>query len=94
MGTYPYADGNRVREKHGEFLLRELVLRWKNHKVMVKWLSRFFNYLDRYYISRRSLLKLKAVGWRSFETLVICSSGIWLSFYMCTASEEAYQFLA
>jgi cullin 1 len=63
-----------LREKHGEFLLRELVLRWKNHRIMVKWLSRFFNYLDRYYIPRRSIVGLKAVGQSCFETLVICPS--------------------
>ncbi|CAD6238449.1 unnamed protein product [Miscanthus lutarioriparius] len=28
-------------DKHGEFLLKELVFRWKNHKLMVRWLSRF-----------------------------------------------------
>jgi cullin 1 len=59
-----------LREKHGEFLLRELVLRWKNHKVMVRWLTRFFHYLDRYFITRRSLLPLKSVGYDSFKTLV------------------------
>ncbi|OEL38156.1 Cullin-1 [Dichanthelium oligosanthes] len=59
-----------LTEKHGEFLLRELVLRWKNHKVMVRWLSRFFHYLDRYFIARRSLASLKSVGWESFKTLV------------------------
>ncbi|RCV25453.1 hypothetical protein SETIT_5G167900v2 [Setaria italica] len=58
-----------LREKHGEFLLRELVLRWKNHKVMVRWLCRFFHYLDRYFITRRSLPALKSVGWESFKTL-------------------------
>ena len=31
----------------GEFLLKELCKRWTNHKIMVRWLSRFFNYLDR-----------------------------------------------
>jgi cullin 1 len=36
-----------LREKHDEFMLRELVKRWENHKLMVRWLSRFFNYLDR-----------------------------------------------
>lgn len=30
-----------LREKHDEFMLRELVKRWANHKVMVRWLSRF-----------------------------------------------------
>ncbi|CAL4956644.1 unnamed protein product [Urochloa decumbens] len=59
-----------LREKHGEFLLREMVLRWKNHKVMVRWLTRFFHYLDRYFISRKSLMPLKEVGYDSFFTLV------------------------
>ena len=36
-----------LREKHDEYMLRELVKRWENHKLMVRWLSRFFNYLDR-----------------------------------------------
>ncbi|KAI4311629.1 hypothetical protein MLD38_036510 [Melastoma candidum] len=51
-----------LREKHDEFMLRELVKRWGNHKVMVRWLSRFFYYLDRYFIARRSLLPLNEVG--------------------------------
>jgi cullin 1 len=50
-----------LREKHDEFMLRELVQRWSNHKVMVRWLSRFFYYLDRYFITR-SLTPLKEVG--------------------------------
>lgn len=36
-----------LREQRDEFLLKELYHRWSNHKVMVRWLSRFFNYLDR-----------------------------------------------
>ena len=36
-----------LRDKTDEFLLKELLRRWDNHKVMVRWLSRFFNYLDR-----------------------------------------------
>ncbi len=36
-----------LREHHDEYLLRELYKRWCNHKIMVRWLSRFFNYLDR-----------------------------------------------
>ncbi|XP_062208429.1 cullin-1-like [Phragmites australis] len=59
-----------LRERHGEFLLRELVQRWRNHKVMVRWLSRFFHYLDRYFIARRSLTPLKRVGWSCFRDLV------------------------
>ncbi|KAG4928582.1 hypothetical protein JHK85_055068 [Glycine max] len=56
-----------LREKHDEFMLRELVQRWLNHKVMVRWLSRFFHYLDRYFISRRSLAGLGAVGLTCFR---------------------------
>lgn len=36
-----------LREFQDETLLRELYQRWQNHKLMVRWLSRFFNYLDR-----------------------------------------------
>jgi len=37
---------------------------------MVRWLSRFFHYLDRYFISRRSLTPLKEVGLTCFRELV------------------------
>jgi cullin 1 len=59
-----------MKEKHGQFLLRELVQRWKNHKVMVRWLSRFFHYLDRYYVSRKLLLPLRELGTTCFHDLV------------------------
>ncbi|XWS14058.1 hypothetical protein CRYUN_Cryun36dG0090900 [Craigia yunnanensis] len=59
-----------LREKHDEFMLRELVKRWANHKVMVRWLSRFFHYLDRYFIARRSLPPLNEVGLTCFRELV------------------------
>lgn len=59
-----------LREKHDEFMLRELVKRWSNHKVMVRWLSRFFHYLDRYFIARRSLPPLNEVGLTCFRDLV------------------------
>ncbi|PNT70498.1 hypothetical protein BRADI_2g12970v3 [Brachypodium distachyon] len=59
-----------LKGKHGEFLLRELVGRWKNHKVMVRWLSRFFHYLDRYYVSRKLLLPLNELGQSCFHDLV------------------------
>ncbi|KAF0918054.1 hypothetical protein E2562_021744 [Oryza meyeriana var. granulata] len=59
-----------LNEKHGEFLLREMVQRWEKHKLMVRWLTRFFDYLDRYFVSRRSLDSLKDQGWSSFRDLV------------------------
>ncbi|KAK6930141.1 Cullin protein, neddylation domain [Dillenia turbinata] len=59
-----------LRGKHDEFLLRELVKRWANHKVMVRWLSSFFHYLERYFIARRSLPALHEVGLTCFRDLV------------------------
>ena len=59
-----------LREKKGEYMLKELVRRWDNHKIMVRWLSRFFNYLDRYYIQRHNLAQLKDVGMLCFRELV------------------------
>ncbi|XP_057994527.1 cullin-1 isoform X3 [Hevea brasiliensis] len=59
-----------IREKHDEFMLRELVKRWSNHKLMVRWLSRFFHYLDRYFIARKSLPPLNEVGLTCFRDLV------------------------
>lgn len=56
-----------LNDHHGEHLLRQLVHRWNNHKIMVRWLSRFFNYLDRYYIQRHNLHSLNDVGLMVFR---------------------------
>ncbi|KAL3922533.1 MAG: hypothetical protein SGPRY_004527 [Prymnesium sp.] len=37
----------RIREKHDEYMLRELVRRWENHKLMIRFLSHVFKYLVR-----------------------------------------------
>ncbi|KAM0876313.1 hypothetical protein ACQ4PT_036274 [Festuca glaucescens] len=37
---------------------------------MVRWLSRFFHYLDRYYVSRKLLLPLRELGMSCFHDLV------------------------
>ncbi|XP_027769672.1 cullin-1-like isoform X3 [Solanum pennellii] len=59
-----------LREKHDEFMLRELVKRWLNNKVMIRWLSRFFHYLERYFISRKSVPGLNEVGVTCFRDQV------------------------
>jgi len=59
-----------LREHRDEVLLKELYHRWCNHKLMVRWLSRFFNYLDRYYVLRHSLHPLKDVGLICFRDQV------------------------
>eukprot|EP01026_Neomeris_dumetosa_P084477 TRINITY_DN990_c0_g1_i4.p2 TRINITY_DN990_c0_g1~~TRINITY_DN990_c0_g1_i4.p2 ORF type:complete len:239 (-),score=38.32 TRINITY_DN990_c0_g1_i4:17-733(-) len=46
----------------GESLLRELLRKWDNHKVMIRWLSRFLNYLDRYYVPRNHVPKISDAG--------------------------------
>lgn len=59
-----------LREKHGEFLLKELQRRWSNHKVMIRWLYRFFQYLDRFFVSRGSSPALNEAALISFHDLV------------------------
>ncbi|VFQ68633.1 unnamed protein product [Cuscuta campestris] len=59
-----------LRENHDEFMLKELVKRWANHNIMVRWLSRFFLYLDRCYIARRGLPSLRNVGFMCFRDMV------------------------
>ncbi|XP_008238426.1 PREDICTED: cullin-1-like isoform X1 [Prunus mume] len=59
-----------VIEKHDEFMLWELVRRWANYRVMIRWLSNCFNFLDRFFIPRRSLLSLNDVGLTCFRDLV------------------------
>ncbi|KAL0732259.1 hypothetical protein Bca4012_008468 [Brassica carinata] len=56
-----------IMEKHDEYMLRELSRRWDINKIMVRWLSRFFFYLDRYFTVRRSLPSLTEVGMTSFR---------------------------
>jgi len=60
----------RIREKHDEFMLRELVRRWENHKLMIRFLSHVFKYLDRFYVKRLSLPELSEVGSQSFHEIV------------------------
>jgi cullin 1 len=59
-----------LKDKHGEFLLKELVRRWENHKIMNSWFFKFFMYLDRYYVKHHSLPTLSEAGLRNFKVLV------------------------
>jgi cullin 1 len=60
----------RIKEKHDEAMLKELVRRWDNHKLMIKFLSHVFKYLDRFYVKRLSLPELAEVGSSSFHDIV------------------------
>ncbi|GAB4851266.1 hypothetical protein Ancab_030561 [Ancistrocladus abbreviatus] len=55
-----------LQEKRDEDLLHELVRMWSNYKTMTKWLSRFFGYLNRYYIPRKALPSLTETSYLSF----------------------------
>ncbi|CAH0475607.1 unnamed protein product [Peronospora belbahrii] len=60
----------RLETIHDEFLLQELVKRWRNHQLMMKWMTRFFMYLDRYYVKHHSLPTLDDAGLQSFDRMV------------------------
>ncbi|GAB4841132.1 hypothetical protein Ancab_021876 [Ancistrocladus abbreviatus] len=57
-----------LKGKHDELMLKELVKQWSNHKVMVRWMSHFFHYLDRWYL--QSSLPLNEVGLTCFHDQV------------------------
>ena len=60
----------RIREKHDEAMLRELVRRWDNHKLFIKFLSHIFKYIDRFYVKRLSLPELVDVGNQEFHNII------------------------
>ncbi|XP_075653950.1 cullin-1-like isoform X1 [Castanea sativa] len=59
-----------LKEKNDEFMLRELVKRWAIYRVLGRWLSHFFSYLDRYFIAQWNLPRLNEVGLTCFRDLV------------------------
>ena len=63
-----------LHKQSGELMLKDLVRRWDIHKIMVRWLSRLFNYLDRYFVARKQLPTMREVGLQCFKDLV---SQIW-----------------
>ncbi|KAG1338640.1 Cullin-1 [Cocos nucifera] len=59
-----------LNEKHDVYLLKELTKKWSNHLVLIRWLSRFFAYLERFYIPQKSLDSLEKIGLICFRELV------------------------
>ncbi|KAK2076784.1 hypothetical protein QBZ16_005010 [Prototheca wickerhamii] len=58
----------------GAALLRQLCRRWDNHALMVRWMSRIFSYLDRYYVQRHNLHGTRDAGllvWRDQALLAL-----------------------
>lgn len=56
--------------KKGVALLEELKRRWVNHKLYIKWMDKFFQYLDRYYVRVRSAETVSTKGFNIFKTLI------------------------
>mmetsp|Transcript_33412 Transcript_33412/g.85157 ORF Transcript_33412/g.85157 Transcript_33412/m.85157 type:complete len:754 (+) Transcript_33412:108-2369(+) len=59
-----------LKEKSDTPLMKELLHRWSNHKIYVKWMDRFFTYLDRYYVKLQSVEPLHNRGYLIFQSLV------------------------
>lgn len=51
----------------GTILLKELEFRWSNHQIMNKWMTKFFYYLDRFFVKHHSLPTLSQAGLRAFK---------------------------
>ncbi|OMP03341.1 hypothetical protein COLO4_10482 [Corchorus olitorius] len=57
--------------KHGAHLLREFIVMWSNYKLMARWLCRFFEYLDRFFIPQNGELEsLHGISFTCFHKLV------------------------
>ena len=59
-----------LKNLQGNNLLINLQKHWRNHNFMVNWLSKFFQYLDRFYVNSQGLLSLKEKGMEIFTTTV------------------------
>jgi cullin 1 len=59
-----------LQGKHDEFLLREFIKHWENHKLMTKWMWKLFMHLDKAYVMNGSLPTLTSAGLRLFKTIV------------------------
>ncbi|CAK7340690.1 unnamed protein product [Dovyalis caffra] len=57
-------------DKHDALLLRELILMWSNYKLMTKWLCRFFESIDRYFVPSIRYCSLNDISINCFHDLV------------------------
>jgi len=59
-----------LKELHGISLLINLKKHWNNYKFMIKWLSKFFHYLDRFYVNITGNLTTTEKGMEAFKVIV------------------------
>lgn len=60
----------KIRRKQGNFLLKELIKRWNNHKIMITFTNLIFGHLDRYYTYNKQLPTLREVGLTTFHNRI------------------------
>ena len=60
----------QLRQTKGIELLQKLVSKWKDHEIMVKWMQRFFQYLDKFYVEMHSIPKLHDQGFKIFKEVI------------------------
>jgi hypothetical protein len=76
-----------IERQHGEFALKELVLRWDNHAIMQKWLVNIFVYLNRFHTKRHNKRPLQEVSVLNFKAIVFDVRG--RSRRACAASRSS-----
>jgi cullin 1 len=59
-----------LQDKSNLFLLQEINQRWTNHKLMNRWMSLFFQYLDRYHLQYHKLPCLHIIGLTIFKNII------------------------
>ena len=59
-----------LKKLNGPELLKQLTLRWADHVVMVNWMQKFFQYLDRFYVEMHSIPPLNDQGYKIFKEIV------------------------
>jgi cullin 1 len=59
-----------LEKLYGQELLIKLDKKWTDHQIMVKWMQKFFQYLDRFYVEMESITKLHDQGFKIFKEIV------------------------
>jgi cullin 1 len=59
-----------LQKLHNDDLLEALSKKWVNHEIMVRWMQRFFQYLDRFYVEINSVTPLTDQGFKIFKGVI------------------------
>eukprot|EP00756_Hemistasia_phaeocysticola_P006567 Hpha_TRINITY_DN13896_c0_g1::TRINITY_DN13896_c0_g1_i1::g.69912::m.69912/K03347/CUL1, CDC53; cullin 1 len=51
-------------------LLKNVVVKWTNHKIIVRWMQKLFQYLDRYFTKHNSRDSLRECGLKVFSEVI------------------------